>query len=158
MKTNRRKFLSLLGVGTAAAPLAAKAALDESIAKQAGIAVFGSPGYAGAGGAAPQGDSVGQVLSGRYVPYEDKVHGAVGYIKAFGLPEFMERDLRRNCRWVGGLDPDLAAKRSWSMSVKLQEQRQRNYERMLDDYQHQSWRLKKKSIIQNILGFEWPWG
>jgi hypothetical protein len=155
MKTNRRRFLSLLGVSTAAAPLAAKAALDESIAKQAGLSVFGAPGFAGGVG---QPASQGNVGAQPYISYEEAVHGAVGYIKTFGLPEFMERDLRRNCRWVGGLDPDIACKRSWSMSVKLQEQRQRNYERMLEDYQNQSWRLKKKSIIQNLLGFDWPWG
>ena len=151
MKTNRRRFLSLMGVSTAAAPLAAKAALDEGIAKQAGINLFGS-GFGGVPASAPpDGQSVG-----KFVPWEDRIAKLSSYIKLFGLPEFADQELRQRSQWVGGLDPDIAVKRSWSMAVKIQEQRQRNYERGLHSIHDASLKLKAKGAIQKLLGFEWP--
>lgn len=157
MRTNRRRFLSLLGVSTAAAPLAAKAALDESIARQTGLDLIGSR-VGGMGGmGAPASMSEQAKGYAQYLPYEDRVKKSVAWMKLVGFPDFMERQIRENSKWVQGLDPDIAAKRSWSMSVKIQEQRVRNYDRQRKSYEFHSENLVKKSFIEKTLGFEWPW-
>lgn len=155
MKTNRRRFLSLLGVGAASAPLAAKAAADAEIARFAGIGsniaatglgLYSSPPPAGFG------TSQAGTLS-----YQQMMIGASDYIKMFGLPEVVEFELRDQAKWVASLDPDLAAKKSWSMSVKILEQRQRNYDRSVERMKKAGWQQKKRSAIKTLLGFEWPW-
>jgi hypothetical protein len=154
MKANRRRFLSLMGVGTAAGPLAAKAAFDETIAKQAGINLFNGGFGIPSGG--PPGINEGP-SNGTYVPWEDRITKSSSYIKMFGVPEFVEQDIRQRSQWVGAFDPDIAVKRSWSMAAKIQEQRQRNYERSLSAMHDMSFKLKAKSALQKMLGFEWPW-
>jgi hypothetical protein len=155
MKTNRRKFLSLLGVGTAAGPLAAKVAADSQIAKLAGInQALASTSLGLYGGSPPisQGQSIGSGLS-----YQQMVIGASDYIKVFGIPEVIEVELRDQAKWISALDPDIASKKSWSMSVKILEQRERNYRRSVERLEKTGWQQKKRTAIKTILGFEWPW-
>jgi hypothetical protein len=148
MKTNRRRFLSLLGVGAAGAPLVAKAAADAEIAK---LALNGNAlSSMGLGMAAPP------AMMQDGVTHQQMVIGASDYIKMFGVPEVVEFELRDQAKWISALDPDLACKKSWSMSVKILEQRQRNYERAVERLKKSGWQQKKRSAIKTVLGFEWP--
>lgn len=157
MRPNRRRFLSLLGVGAASAPLAAKAAADAEIARFAGlgqnaIANTGIGLYSGAGSAPITQGS----LTGGGMTHQQMLIGASDYIKMFGVPEIVEFELRDQSKWISSLDPDLACKKSWSMSVKIAEQRQRNYNRAVERMTKTGWQQKKRSAIKTILGFEWP--
>ena len=147
MKPNRRGFLSIIGM----TPIAAKSAVDAELAKQAGLHAANGLGNIGGYGM-PSGAS--QTAAG--IPYEQRISGAVNYIKTFGLPEFMEREIRERSRYVTALDPDIASKKSWSMSVKIMTQRQRQYERDLRNSTSQDWHTER-SAIKKILGFDWPW-
>lgn len=154
MKTNRRRFLGLLGVGAAAGPLAAKAALDETIGSQAGVSMAAKAvGGLGVSYGLPSSD---QKPSTPWMPHDQRMFKSLAYIKTFGLPEFLENQFRQQAKWVDRLDIDIAAKWSWSMAVKLQEQRQRNYQRQLAHLDYQSKWYKGKAFIEKILGFEWP--
>lgn len=150
MKPNRRAFFAFMGT----APLAAKAAADEVVAKAAGAFTSNGLGNASMGlpyGGLPYGDS------GPSIPYEKRLIGAADYIKMFGIPEVMEYELRDRARSVNALDPDIACKASWSMSVKLMTQRQRNYEREIARVEKSGWQQRGRSTLKNMLGFEWPW-
>jgi hypothetical protein len=151
MKTNRRSFFALMG----ATPIAAKATLDAEIAKTAGAWSVNGIGDASlrlAGGyGAPA------ALNGSEMPYERRIMGAADYIKMFGVPEVMEYELRDQSRSVGALDPDIACKASWSMSVKLMTQRERNYQRSVERVEKSGWQYKKRSALKTLLGFDWPW-
>ena len=147
--TNRRSFLKLIRFAPTA-PLAAKAAADAHIAKMAGVALDVAPAHAyGASGVAPQ--PMGSA------EWERTQIAAADYVKLFGLPEFVRENMWRNSQYVGALDPDLAAKRSWSMSVKIAEQRQRNFKRNMEQLQYNAWHSKGKSAFKAISGFDWPW-
>lgn len=154
---NRRRFLSLLGVGAASAPLAAKAVADAEMAKLVGIngqalASTGLGLYGGAGGL-PNG--IGQQSIG--LTQQQMLIATADYIKTFGIPEVIEVELRDQAKWISSLDADIACKKSWSMSVKLLTQRERNYSRSVERMKKSGWVQRKRSIIKSILGFEWPW-
>jgi hypothetical protein len=155
MRPNRRRFLSLLGVGAASAPLAAKAAADAEIAKLAGMSnqALASTGLGMFSGGSP---AQGTISGGNGLSYQQTMIAASDYIKMFGVPEVVEFELRDQSKWISSLDPDLACKKSWSMSVKLAEQRQRNYERAVERMKKTGWQQKKRSAIKTLLGFEWP--
>jgi len=154
MGTNRRKFLSLLGIGAASAPLAAKAASDAIIAQGMGVTTTGlggtGLGLPGAFGGASEGGFGG-------VPYEQRLIGAADYIKIFGIPAVVDEGLKDQARWVGTLDPDIACKKSWSMSVKILTQRQRNYDRLVERMKVSGWHERGKQTLKSVLGYEWPW-
>ena len=153
MQANRRKFLSLLGVGTAAGPLAIKAAGDAEILKLSGI----NQAFASTGIGLASGQPAGQAAIGGNLSYQQIMIGASDYVKMFGLPEVIEAELRDQAKWISSLDSDLASKKSWSMSVKLLEQRQRNYERAVERLKKVGWQQKKRSALKTLLGFDWPW-
>lgn len=138
-------------------PIAAKATLDAEIAKNVGA--FAANGLGNASMGLPYGDIAGQPAAnnGPYVPYEKRLIGAADYIKVFGVPEVMEYELRDRSRCVTSLDPDIACKASWSMSVKLMTQRQRNYEREIQRVERSGWQQRGRSTLKNFLGFDWPW-
>ncbi len=89
--------------------------------------------------------------------YERRLIGAAEYIKMFGLPEVIDFELRDRSRCINSLDPDIACKRSWSMSVKIMTQRQRNYDRELLRLEKSGWQHKSRSALSKLIGFEWPW-
>lgn len=151
MEPSRRSFFAFMGT----APIAAKAAADEVIAKSVGTFAANGLGNASMGlpyGGLPYGEGVGNSI-----PYEKRLMGASDYIKMFGIPEVMEYELRDRARTVMALDPDIACKASWSMSVKLMTQRQRNYERELLRIEKSGWQQKGRSALKSLLGFDWPW-
>lgn len=146
--TNRRKFLGLF----AATPIAAKQAADELVAKQAGIVnVSGVGSFGGVVvGSNPPIDAVATTS------HQDRLFAASKYIKTFGVPSVIEFEARSNTKYVHGLDVDLAAKKSWSMAVKIQEQRQRNYEREIARYTVYPEHQAKKAALAKVMGFLWP--
>ncbi len=116
MKTSRRKFLGFIGLS----PIAAKAAADELAIKEmlgTGVSNFGSlsPG--------PILNSAGGSSS------EPNWMKPLKWLKQNKLPDWTLDQIRNDCRQVSALDPDIAAKRSWSPAVKIAEQRERNYQR-----------------------------
>lgn len=137
------------------APLAAKAVADEMIAKGAGISLGGlgnaslGLGYGGQPCAEPD--------VGPHIPYEKRLMDAADYIKVFGIPEVMEYELRARSRCVYALDPDIACKATWSMSVKIMTQRQRNYQREIERVEKSGWQQRGRSVLKRTLGFDWPW-
>lgn len=150
---NRRRFLSLLGVSTVAGPLAVKAAAEAESASLMNMVTTGlGAGYSAFG---PPVESATQ--GGDYVSYEDRVIGVSDYIKMFGVPKSIEETYRLNSQYVGALDPDLACKRSWSMCVKIQEQRQRNYQRQMEQLTQRGIQQRAFKTIKTVLGFDWPW-
>lgn len=117
--TTRRSFLQIMGLSGAAAPLAAKAASDKAIAEMAGVFPLG-PGT-------PIG--VGMSMPPTAVGGNDWKAKVLRFIARNTLPDWLEEELRWRHRTVGYLDPDIAAKRSWSMNVKIITQRERNIAR-----------------------------
>jgi hypothetical protein len=152
MKPNRRGFLSLLGAGTAAGPLAVKAAVEAESASLMNMATTGLNGGYGIGEPA---ESATQ--SGSYISYEDRVIGVSDYIKMFGVPKSIEETYRLNAQYVNALDPDIVCKRSWSMCVKIQEQKQRNYQRQIENLTQRGIQQRAFKTIKTVLGFDWPW-
>jgi hypothetical protein len=122
----RRKFLGLFGVGAMAGPAAAKQLIESATAKTAGIASIGSvpleyPQPTASNchpGDGPKALRLIRSLPGLYDDYESAV---------------FERE--RLVRW---LDPDIAAKRSFSLAAKIAYQRQRNVAREIDAF-GQTW-------------------
>lgn len=142
----RRKFMQLLGIGTASAPLAAKAVAEAEMAKLAGIntTILGV-GTAGT----PHGSSMGVPQTESFVKMGD-------YMRMFGkVPNHVERETRDRTRTVYALDPDLVAKKSWSFSVKLQEQRQRNYDREIARFREMGWYERAQEGFEKATGFQW---
>lgn len=144
IKATRRKFMSLVGAGAAASPLALKAVADDRIMQMTG-AQIAAPGFMGPSGAPPDAAS----------SYNQRLISASEFINLFGLPSAVEAGLRRHS-WVGNLDPDLAAKRSWSMCVKFQEQRARNYARRVAEIHESAAHLRANALLKQTTGFDWP--
>lgn len=130
MKVGRRKFLGLIGLS----PIAAKAAADELTIRAAsgGMPMIGNipPYYGGIGSQT----AIPNALMGPQEPYWAK---PLRWFKTNGIPDWKDRELRTQARSYFTLDPDIAAKRSWSASVKMQEQFERNYQRLVENTKHQ---------------------
>jgi hypothetical protein len=139
----RRKFFSFVG----ATPLAAKSALDKNIGQAIGLPAI--PGLGTTAGA-PSAQGYSDDWTARAI-------GASNYVKIAGLPAVIEAEIRENARSVYYLDPDIACKRSWSMSVKIMTQRQRNYDRTVERIHRNGWMIPARTALQKMLGFEWPW-
>ena len=121
MKVERRRFLSFLG----AAPLAAKAAADGMAGKLIGLSdvpMFGPP---LSGISIPPSASGGSTES-----WKAKV---LKFVAQGKIPEWLEGDIRKRNHQVTYIDPDIACKKSWSLSVKIATQRQRNIDKALTD-------------------------
>lgn len=142
---NRRGFFKLLGV----APVAAKAAADAEIAK---VTTLGNGFVAphllqGANGGGFPGSS----------SFDNNRLAAAAYMKLKGLPEHVREQLWRNATYVGALDPDLAALKSFSMSVKILTQRERNFQRALEAQEHSFWYARASGLFRAATGWDWPW-
>lgn len=149
-KFSRRKALGLIGTVPVGGALAAKAELDATVSSQAGL-IKGilAPGGAPIGNAYPQGYSGGDWRKPYLIAAE--------YAKAVGLPEHVKSNMRERARFVDALDPDLAAKRSWSMSVKIATQRERNYQREVDRIKKDADQYRAALLLKETVGWEWPW-
>lgn len=143
MNVGRRSLLKMLGMAPMAAPLAAKVATDSQIAKLAGVALEGTP--------AAQGPYVFSANE-----YAERQITASNYAKLMGIPDFVKEALRRETQHVYALDPDLAAKRSWSMSVKIATQRERNYNRRIAALEYAVWSARSHLAFKKLTGWDWP--
>ena len=119
--TSRRSVLQLIGLS----PLAAKAAKDGAIGKLVGCVQSNSPqGSIGSGIAFGTPDPIGGRSSWKAKILKFLVQGK--------LPDWFEDEIRDRHRYVSFLDPDIASKVSWSMNVKIVEQRRRNIQRAME--------------------------
>lgn len=120
MKVGRRKFLGLIGMS----PIAAKAAADELVLKE--VMSAGSYDLPISGVYQTAASGSGGVME---EPYWMK---PLRWLQKNKLPEWTLSEIRQETRHVSSLDPDLAAKRSWSPAVKIAEQRERNFRRRVE--------------------------
>lgn len=150
---DRRGFLKVLGIGTASAPLAAKAAFDAEISTVTGL---GPVGAVGLGQYIPF-ESSGQPGAASNMTWAQQVTGVSEYIKIFGLPEVIEKSIRKESKYINSLDPDIACKKSWSMCVKIQHQRERNFQNKIKQIKNAGSFYQKKSVVEKLMGFQWPW-
>ena len=156
MRLARRNFLSLLGVGAASAPAAAKAAIAEIEATSlSSLGVdYNSPlaGGNGVGGLIPPSGSGAQ---------QGGVHPSIrmsDYIRLIGkLPDHVDRNVREQSKYVAFLDPDIANKRSWSLSVKILTQQQRNYQRSLQNIEHRGIYERAQEAMVKLVGWRWDY-
>jgi hypothetical protein len=141
----RRKFLKALGI----TPLAAKAAAEKEMA---GLAIRGwNDGPLSVGATLMQnGPMGGGDPAARFA-------SMASYVRMFGIPAHVERQCRENAKRVTHLDPDLVSKRSWSFSVKIQEQQRRNYERQVEMYREMDWWDKAQKTFSEKMGWNWSW-
>lgn len=120
----RRKFLALMGMAPAAAPLVAKAALEKEAATYAGIKGLG-------GLAAPP------------IP-ESPVSGSSDKASRVLRTILSDKKMRdefesltyESYRHISALDPDIACLRSYSLAAKIAFQRQRNVARSINNDLH----------------------
>jgi len=145
----RRTVLRMFG----SAPLAAKIAADAEIARLSGARVSGlvdnwAPGAASGG--APIGDFSNEMS------YEERVNKARGWIHVTGIPDILLKKIQHDCVRVTALDPDIAAKRSWSMAVKIITQRERNIQHAIASYTEDHDYYGVRRAMKKLLGFEWP--
>lgn len=140
----RRGFLGRM----LAAPFAAKAMGEAAIAEAAKVQV--GPEMLSADFAHEIGVPVGSSLA------NGSHSRALDYLKSFGLPDFELDRLRDESRRVYALDPDIANK-CWSMAVKVQHQRQRQFERAVAEYARpQAYQLARAKFIETM-GFWLGW-
>lgn len=144
----RRRVLSLLGIGAASAPLAAKAAADAQMGALTSLAGYEVP---------PLAAGVEIATSG--IPSDAKAYISMSnYLKVFGkLPQHIDHDVRERAKRVSYLDPDIAALKSFSMAAKIQWQRERNYDREVERYKNMGWYETMQDSFQKVAGFRWPW-
>lgn len=147
ISATRRKFMSMVGVGAAASPLAVKRAADQAAMGLTGVKV-----------STPDRDAAGAVPEWE-TSNNDKYLNTADFIQAFGLPEVIRREIWQEAGdRIYYLDPDLAVKRSWSLSVKFQEQRQRNYKRAIASIQERANEKRARALLKSTTGIDyWPW-
>lgn len=118
----RRSLLKAIGI----APLAARQAVSAlDLTSMRGAASF-----LGAGSMVPEIGAEFVDSAGSPLPSDGNVRGA-SWLLANGIPDIVKEAMRRDRRVPSGLDPDLAANRSFSLAAKVALQRERNYERTL---------------------------
>lgn len=120
---NRRKVMGMLGVGVAAGP---------SLASHAAEALGGQKMLRTAGYMSHNTGDVSAMIKGTLIDPSDHAKKITAFFARGVFPEFFERELREQAKHIGMFDPDILAKKSWSDSVKILEQRERNYQRLLE--------------------------
>lgn len=138
---NRRKALRLFGMAPAAGVLAksglgqpATPAIQMEAAKLSGVMLGGVTGYQDQ---APIGDE-NQLRQYAHI-FVNKL-----------LRKELETLLYEDERYVTRIDPDLASKRSFSLSAKVAFQRQRNVARRMEELQsNHSWQRVHNFLLKN---------
>lgn len=143
--------MRVLGIGTASAPLAAKAALEKET-----ISLM-QPGYQIASGAyniMPPYVGHGQLANHS----NESIHAKMSdYIRLFGYPAHVMDQCWSEAKWVNAIDFDIANKRSWSLAAKIHEQRQRNFQRRLDQMKNGGMVEKVRDSFFERFGFNFLW-
>ena len=141
---SRRRAFGAIGA-LAATPIAAKEAMDSEVARLT---------FDRATALAPALQYAGAPTSGD--DYTKAILKAGDYINAIGVPDWVRDHYRRNGSYIQALDPDIAALRSFSMSVKIMMQRERNLERNIEYMKHQATKARKASAFKALTGWDWP--
>lgn len=149
MRLGRRSFLRFLGAAPAVAQTVSAEALTSLAGAHAPPLADGNT-IAGSVGGSPLSDSIEE---------QRRIYTSMSdYIRVWGgLPAHVERDVRERSRYVGHLDPDIAALRSFSLNVKIAWQRERNFEKELERYRHAGWYEQAQSTFAKLTGFRWQW-
>lgn len=160
ISATRRMFFGWMG----SSAIAAKTAADQVIADAAG---FGQGGLVGLGNSAmhyaygepadANMDASPSTVGKRQYTHAERLVEAGKYITQHGIPPYLEERYRDEVRVVYALDPDIACKRSWSMSVKIATQRERNYHRRVQHSIDLGKQQMAKNALSKLLGFTWPW-
>lgn len=125
---NRRKVMGMLGVGVAAGPAVARGAVGALENQQ----LVRTVGYANAPNTV-----TGGILGDQIIDSAEHARKMASFFARGVFPEFFERELREQAKQINGFDVDILAKKSWSDSVKIQEQRERNYQKLLESRRQQ---------------------
>jgi hypothetical protein len=142
----RRSFLGLF----AASPLAAKVAADKALADATGMIANGA---AGMGNSSPP---FGNPAGASEVAPDIRRSRIADFFKRSGVPDWELDRIKRDSRFVYGLDPDIAALRSFSMNVKIGMQRERNVQRELERMKGQNVYEQMRDDFRKKHGF-WFW-
>ena len=129
--TTRRNALKLFGM----APLGAKKASQAIVEKLAGDATMQQLAGISAMPSGAQDTCNPSPVSGR--DWKDKLKAWFRLKQP--IPSWHEDEIRRQHQFVVALDVDIAAKKSWSMSVKIITQRERNVQRTLKNLERNIW-------------------
>jgi hypothetical protein len=164
----RRSFLQILGGGVLGGRKAAEnailAASGMKVGSAGGMVAIGQPSEWDPLPPTVSGSAGGQTGNpgpGNISRYQQRLIKASNYLKGLDMvgvktPQFIEDQWRENARYAPYLDLDIAIK-CWSPSVKLQAQRQRNYERIRHDALAIGSRITAKSVFEKLVGWDWPW-
>src|SRR5438132_75451 len=90
------------------------------------------------------------------IPYGQRRAQAKQWLRITGIPDALLQRIKKDCDRVSSLDPDIAAKRSWSMAVKVITQRERNIQRAVESYTENNDYYGMRLTMTKLLGFEWP--
>lgn len=154
LNATRRRFMALV----APASLAAKAIADEGIANAAGLSRGASLGLGSSAGMALPSANYGEPAQCvNAISWEDRQTKIEDYFRFFGIPDWLKQVHRQQSSYVMALDPDIACKRSWSMSVKIMTQRQRNYDRAIQGLHKGGWFVRQRRALSKTLGFDYNW-
>lgn len=144
---NRRRFLALVGISAASAPLAVKAAED---ALAADMTTLGTDKTLASGTPA-----VNEMWGGENS--KERLR-AKSWLHAGGkMPDHVAENMRKQANYVDHLDPDIACKKSWSLVAKVNEQRQRNYTRLIEKESKVGWFEEAQKAFEQATGFKWPY-
>lgn len=145
MKATRRKFMAMLGLGAAGSPVAASAAIQKEMFALTNVAV-GSAGSSISGGVPMDVNS-----------YDKAIISASDYVRIFGIPEHVAANMWASANWIERIDPDIASKRSWSLSFKFLEQKRRNFERSVERMKISGPYVRGRAAFKATTGWDWPW-
>lgn len=146
--TNRRKFLKILGLGAAGAPVAAQEVMN--VQSLTGI-------QTGAMAASRGIEEAAEEWMHSTPGEENAIAQAARYLSRYGkLPDHIERRIRDQTFSVRHIDYDIAIK-CWSLSAKIATQRERNYQRTLTRYREGSDYGAAQKAFEAATGFRWPW-
>lgn len=140
---NRRGFLSALARTPVVGAIAGKMLADDAMAKLAGVQVSGMT-----SGAAP----LASYSTGPDPTPKDWARG----LRDAATRRRVEAMIYELERAVYQLDPDLVAKRSFSLNAKVVFQRQRNVARRLAELQEDYHYRRLSNVLNDFLGFRLP--
>jgi hypothetical protein len=146
----RRAFLKALGI----APALAKETAD-LVAKQAAMAAAGIQSTMGPlyGHGAPQSYDDGE-NEGNFEERKYKQNLNIREIFLSGdIPGFVMRRMRDDASYISHLDPDLVSNRSFSLSTKVNIQRERNLTRSINNRKELAQENIDRYFFKKVRGF-----
>lgn len=145
--SDRRSFLKIMGLGAAAGPLAMKAAAENEAMQLTTLANRAS-GQALAGSTASGGP-----CSDMHPDYIKQL--AWSKLNGGKVPVHIEEFARRGSKNIAFIEADIAVKKSWSLAAKIQEQRERNYQREIANLREPNKFEFAQTAFEKLTGFRW---